>query len=168
MQIVFSILLIFIYLVGFGLVLVTLPGTWVIFLSTALYAFFFPFDQGQTHALWVLGILLGLALLGELIEFVVGTFGSKSVKVSNGAIVVAFIGGIAGALLGATFFLVGALIGVLLGSFLGALVYEWVVTKDFREGFVVGCAVLATRVVAITLKGSIALGMGVYATFKLF
>ncbi|MBI2336058.1 MAG: DUF456 domain-containing protein [Deltaproteobacteria bacterium] len=168
MQIAFSILLIFIYLVGFGLVLVTLPGTWLIFLSTVVYAFFFPFDQGQTHALWVLGILLGLALLGELVEFVVGTFGSKTVKVSNGAIVVAFIGGLVGVILGAAFFLVGALVGVLLGSFLGALIYEWVVTKDFREGFVAACAVLATRVVAITLKSSIALSMGVYATFKLF
>ncbi|MFO1464782.1 MAG: DUF456 domain-containing protein [bacterium] len=156
--------------VGLGILMVPLglPGTWVIALGGVLYSLFFKFDGGATSAIGVDLILIGLAVFGEIVEFAVGTLGSKPLKVSNGAIVCAFIGGIVGGLIGVPVFLVGALIGIFLGAFVGAFVYEWATLKNFGKAFVNAGAVLATKMVATFLKTTLAVGMGVYLLFKAF
>ncbi|MCC7344428.1 MAG: DUF456 domain-containing protein [Deltaproteobacteria bacterium] len=145
-----------------------LPGTWVIVVGGLLYSLIYPFDGGASSAIGVNLILIGLAAFGELMEFLVGTLGSKPLKVSNGAIVCAFIGGIIGAVVGVPVFLVGALIGIFLGAFVGAFVYEWVTLKNFGKALVNAGAVLATKMVASFLKTALALGMGIYLAFKMF
>jgi len=154
--------------VGIVLVPLSLPGTWVIVLSSVLFSLFFPFDGGATSAFAVNAKLIGVAVFGELMEFGVSTLGSKPLKVSNGAIACAFVGGIVGAIIGVPVVLVGSLIGLFLGAFLGAFIFEWVTLKDFKRAFVNACAVLATRLVAMVLKSALALGMGLYLMFKLF
>lgn len=146
----------------------SLPGTWVIALAGLLFSLFDSFDAGATSALWVLGWLLGLALFGEIMEFLVGTVGGKAVKISNGAILAAFIGGLVGLFVGVPVFLVGSLVGLFVGSFLAALVYEWVTVKSFKTAIVTACAVLATRMVATFLKTVLAIGMGVFLGYKIF
>lgn len=153
---------------GIFLVAIGMPGTWLIALSGIVFSFFYPFDGGATSPWWVGGVLIALALFGELMEFVVGTLGSKPLKVSNGAIVCAFIGGIIGAIVGVPVFLIGAILGLFLGAFLGALVYEWWSLKNFGRALVNATAVLATRVVATFLKATLALVMGLYLLIKVF
>lgn len=155
-------------LVGIFLVPLSLPGTWLIAIVSILYSFFYKFDGGATSAWWVVGWLLGLAAFGEVMEFVVGTFGSKAVKVSNGAIIAAFIGGIIGLIVGVPVFLVGSLIGLFVGAFLAALIYEWIVEHSFLKALRVAAAVLATRMVASVLKTTLAVGMGIFLLFKIF
>ena len=155
-------------LIGVLLVPLGLPGTWVIVGGSFLYSLFYPFDGGAASPWGVNAILFGLACFGEIMEFLVGTLGSKPLKVSNGAIACAFVGGIVGGIIGVPVFLVGALLGIFLGAFLGALIYEWITLKNFGRAFVNAMAVLATRVVAVFLKTSLALGMGVYLVFKIF
>lgn len=155
-------------LAGIFLVPLSLPGTWVIVGASILYSFFYDFDGGATSFWWVNGWLLGLAVFGEVMEFVVGTFGSKAVKVSNGAIIAAFIGGIVGLIIGVPIVLVGSLIGLFVGAFLGALIYEWFVVSSFGKALRVAAAVLATRIVASVLKTTLAVGMGVFLLFKIF
>lgn len=155
-------------LLGVLLVPLGLPGTWVIVLTSLVYSFFYSLDGGASSALWVNGVLIVLAMFGELMEFVIGTFGSKPLKVSNGAIVCAFIGGIIGAVIGVPVFLIGAVLGLFIGAFVGAFVYEWATLNDFGRAFVNALAVLATRIVASFLKTTLAVGMGIYLVFKIF
>ncbi|MCE9625789.1 MAG: DUF456 domain-containing protein [Deltaproteobacteria bacterium] len=156
--------------VGLGVMMVPLglPGTWVIVVGGVLYSIFFQFDGGVTSAIKVNVVLVGLAVFGEIVEFGVGTLGSKPLNVSNGAIVCAFIGGIVGAIVGVPIFLIGSLIGLFIGAFLGALIYEWATLNNFGRAFVNAGAVLATRMVATFLKTTLAVGMGVYLIFKVF
>jgi len=153
---------------GISMVPLGLPGTWVIVVGGVLYSLFFKFDGGATSAIKVDVILIGLALFGEIVEFGVGTLGSKQLKVSNGAIICAFIGGIVGGIIGVPIFLIGALIGIFLGAFTGAFVYEWITLQNFGKAFVNAGAVLATKMVATFLKATLAVGMGVYLGFKVF
>ncbi|HCU24837.1 MAG TPA: hypothetical protein DF383_07455 [Deltaproteobacteria bacterium] len=158
----------FCILVGILLVPLGLPGTWVIVAGSLLYSFFDSFDGGATSPWRVNAILIGLAAFGEIVEFAVGTLGGKPFRVSNGAIVSAFFGGIVGGIIGVPVFLIGALLGIFLGAFLGALFYEWITLKTFSRAFVNAMAVLASRIVATFLKASLAVGMGVYLAFKIF
>ncbi len=153
---------------GIALVPLSLPGTWLIVVSSIVYAFFYPYDQGQTSAYWVVGILVFLAALGELIEFLIGLLGSKPLKVSNGAIVSAFFGGILGAIIGVPIFLIGTLLGIFIGAFLGAFIYEWIVLKEVKKALINGAAVLASKIVASFFKTIIALMMAVYLIIKIY
>jgi len=153
---------------GVAIVAVGLPGTWLIVASAALYSLFYRFDGGATSPYWVNGILIGLAVFGEIVEFVVGTFGSKTLKVSNGAIWCALFGGIVGAIVGVPVFLIGAMLGMFLGAFLGALIYEWLTLKSFGRALKSAMAVLATKMVATSLKVALGAGMMLYLGFKLF
>lgn len=156
--------------VVFGILMVPLglPGTWLIVVGSILYSFFFVFDGGATSLWTVNAILIGLAVFGEIVEFFIGTLGSKPLKVSDGAIVCAFIGGIVGAIVGVPIFLIGSILGVFIGAFIGAFIWEWVHLKSFGRAFTNALAVLATKVVATFLKTTLAIGMGVYLVFKLF
>jgi uncharacterized protein YqgC (DUF456 family) len=157
-------------LIGVGILMVplSLPGTWLIAGLALFYSFFFSFDGGSTSAFWVLGWLFGLALFGEIIELLVGTFGGKAVKVSNGAILASFIGSVAGLVLGAPIFLVGSLVGLFIGAFLGAFLYEWWVEKSVKSALRTAAAVLASRIVATFLKTGLAIGMGIFLGYKIF
>lgn len=155
-------------LLGIVLVPISLPGTWLIVAASLVYSIFYGFDGGQTSAWWVNGWLVGLATFGELMEFAVGTLGGKAVQVSNGAIISAFIGGLVGLFIGVPVFLIGSLLGLFIGAFLGALVFELFVQKSVGIAFKTACTVLATRVVASTLKTLLAIGMGIFLILKIF
>lgn len=164
-----AILLVFILmLIGIALVPLTLPGTWLIAGAGILYSLFYEFDGGAASAWWVNGWLLGLAAFGEVMEFGVGTLGGKAVRVSNGAVLAAFVGGIIGLIVGVPIFLLGSLVGLFLGAFLGAFIYELLVLGSVGAALKTACAVLATRIVASSLKMALAVGMSIFLAFKIF
>ena len=118
-------------IVGFGCVAavtVGLPGTWIflalavgIELTDAWWA-----GPGVTTFGWpVLGVGLGLACIGEALEFASGVWGSKAGGGGRRASVGAFLGGLVGGLAG-TFVVpvVGTIMGALLGTFFGAFLGE--------------------------------------------
>jgi uncharacterized protein len=103
-------------------ILFNLPGTWLMVLVTALLKWWQP---GYILVSWtVLGVAAGLAVLGEVIEFVLGAAGSRqaggSTRAAALAIVGSFIGGIVGTALPVP--IVGTLIGACLGAFIGSLI----------------------------------------------
>src|SRR5258708_37433342 len=55
--------------------LFTLPGNWMIVGLTVLFALFVHLPSGAGISLWSAGVVVGLALLGELIEVVAGAAG---------------------------------------------------------------------------------------------
>ena len=98
----------------------------------------------------------------------VSILGGKALQVSTGALIASIAGGILGAMIGLPVFLIGSFLGLLLGAFLGAFAYECLVTRKFGIAFNAALAVFFSRMVAIFVKTSIAIGMGVYIGFKLF
>ncbi len=155
-------------LLGIILVPLGLPGLWLIVATSLTYSYFYDFGPGSSDY-WVNAILFLLALLAEVLEFLVGTFGSKAmVEVSTGAIISSIVGALIGAMIGVPVFLIGAFLGLLLGAFLGAFIYEWIVQKDFSVAVTTAVAVFLSRMVASFLKTCIALVMATYLSWKLF
>ena len=81
----------------------TLPGNWMIVGLAALFAWSLPASTEQIG--WqTVGMLAGLALLGEVLEFTAGAAGAANKGASRRAVVLAlvgtFVGSIAGVIIG--------------------------------------------------------------------
>lgn len=105
-----------------------LPGTWLMVLTTAIVAWLqwvpgVPAAQ-QVIGIWTLVVLLGLATLGEVLEFVAGAAGAKKAGGSAKGAVAAIVGGVVGAIVG-TFAIPIPVLGSLLGAAAGAGVGAW-------------------------------------------
>ena len=104
------------------LIFLGLPGTWVIIGITGLWAAFVE----TAHFGWqFFAFAIGLAGLGELIEFAAGYYGAKrfggSSKGSVGGIIGALVGGF---MCAPILFGLGALPGALAGGFAGCFLVE--------------------------------------------
>ena len=104
------------------LIVLGLPGIWVIIGLAGLWAAFAaPESFGWSFFL----LVIGLAVVGEVAEFMAGHFGSKKYGGSSKGSLGGMIGAIAGAILGAPlFFGLGALFGALAGAYIGCFTME--------------------------------------------
>jgi len=112
-------------------VVLQLPGGWI-FLGLALVVelcdgLYLPPGARTTFppAVWITGF--GLALLGEVLEFVSGALGLKKGGGSRRGLVGAILGAVLGIFLTPLFAFIpilGIFLGVLLGTFVGALLGE--------------------------------------------
>jgi uncharacterized protein YqgC (DUF456 family) len=98
-----------------------LPGNWIMLVIAGLWSYF----SGAAFG-WSFFIpLLGLALAGEALEFLLGIFAGKRFGGTGKGNIGGIIGGILGGIFGAGFgFGLGALPGALLGAFGGSFVLE--------------------------------------------
>jgi uncharacterized protein len=107
------------------LVLLGLPGNWLMMVSTALVAWLY-WDEGM-FSRWTLLAALGIAVLGEVLEFAAGAVGTKQAGGSRAGAFGALAGGLIGAAAG-TFIIpipiIGSLVGACGGAFCGALAME--------------------------------------------
>jgi hypothetical protein len=102
-------------------ILFNLPGTWLMVLLAALLEWWTP---GELMFGWtVLYTAVGLAVLGEILEFLLGAAGSRQAGGSKRAAALAILGGIVGAVMGTALPvpILGTLIGACLGAFAGSL-----------------------------------------------
>jgi uncharacterized protein YqgC (DUF456 family) len=102
-------------------ILFNLPGTWLMVLVTALLKWWQP---GYVRVSWtVVGVAAGLAVLGEVLEFVLGAAGSRRAGGSTRAAALAIVGSLIGGIVGTALPvpLVGTLIGACVGAFAGSL-----------------------------------------------
>ena len=108
---------------------------------------------------WLL-ILAGLALFGELVEFVIGTFYVARKGATRSGVIAAFGGGLAGAGLGNSVFpVVGAVLGSFVGAFAGAVLGEYRQNQKLEPSLRVGGHAFLGRIVAMMVKHIIALIM---------
>lgn len=101
----------------------TLPGNWMIVGLAALFAWSLPASAEQIG--WqTVGMLGGLALLGEVLEFTAGAAGAANKGASRRAVALAlvgtFVGSIAGVIIGLPVPVIGPLLGALAGAAGGA------------------------------------------------
>jgi hypothetical protein len=119
---VYAVVLTLLNLVFWVGILFNLPGTWLMILVSALLEWWQP---GQFMDSWtVLFVAAGLAVLGEVLEFVLGAAGSRHAGGSKRAAALAILGGLVGGIVGTVLPvpIVGTLIGACLGAFAGSLI----------------------------------------------
>ena len=134
-----------------------LGGTFIIIGLALVHALVTGFDPITWQLLL---ILLGLALLGEGIEFVVGTFYVAKMGASKLGIVGAFVGGLLGAGMGNTVIpVVGAVLGSFGGAFGGAVLGEYLQRERLEPSMRVGGHAFLGRLLAILIKHAIAMVM---------
>ena len=102
-------------------ILFGLPGMWLMILFPVLLKWWQP-DQFMVS--WtVLGVAVGLAALGEVLDLGLGAAGSRRIGGTTRGAALALAGSIVGGLMGVVLPvpLVGPLLGACLGAFVGAL-----------------------------------------------
>jgi len=108
-----------------------LPGNWMLLGATALAAWWrwkpgAPWGDQMFHPA-TLAVAAGLAVLGEVLEFVLGAAGSTKAGGTWRGAAGAILGGIVGGIVGSFAIpipLVGSLLGACLGAFAGAMLGE--------------------------------------------
>jgi uncharacterized protein YqgC (DUF456 family) len=111
---------------GWLLTLVGMPGNWLIVGSAALYAVLRTPDAPMSLNLITVGVLAGMAALGEVLETAAGAAGVARVGGSKRSAALALmgslVGGIVGMFVGLPVPLVGSLLAAVVFAGLGALV----------------------------------------------
>jgi len=151
-------------LVGLVLIPLGLPGLWVIVGGILAYGWLTDF---RTVGVWTIVIALGLAFLGEAIEWWVGFRFAKRYGGSKSAGWGALLGGIVGAVVGVPVPLVGSVIGAFLGSFAGAVLFEYLRSRHAPTAVRAGWGAVLGRAAAAALKTAIGLAVTVVGAFAL-
>ncbi|HZD06219.1 MAG TPA: DUF456 domain-containing protein, partial [Longimicrobiales bacterium] len=122
-------ILVAVFLVGLALVPLGLPGLWVMVVAILAFGWL---DGWRSVGPVTIATVLGLALLGELVEWWLGFRVTRRFGGSRRAGWGALAGGIVGAVVGVPVPLVGSVIGAFIGSFAGAAIFEY--TRARRSG----------------------------------
>lgn len=108
----------------------------------------------------LLVVLLLLALAGEGIEFLVGTFYVARKGASRHGVIAAFAGGLLGAAVGAPLLpIVGAILGSFVGAFAGAILGEYYHQRRLEPSLRIGGHAFLGKLSAILIKHAIGLVM---------
>ncbi|RMG39447.1 MAG: DUF456 domain-containing protein, partial [Planctomycetota bacterium] len=99
--------------------LFTLPGNWLIVLTTALFAWLVRSDAGHGVSWWTVAALAIAAALGELLEFVSGARAVAKQRAARRSVVLAMAGAMAGSLCGASLGSIVPILGTILGAVFG-------------------------------------------------
>jgi uncharacterized protein YqgC (DUF456 family) len=146
-------------LLSLVLIVLGLPGLWIMVASAVTYNLIVPGDPIGWFTLVAVAVL---ALVAELLEFTMtGRYARKyggSRRAGWGAI----IGGMIGAFVGVPVPIVGPIIGAFVGSFCGALVAELTGGASAGDATRVAKGALVGRVMSTVLKIGIGFTIGVW------
>lgn len=134
-----------------------LGGNFILLALALVHALVTGFDPlGWGTLAW----LAGLAVAGEGIEFVVGTFYPARKGASRDGVLLAFLGGLLGAAAGQGLVpVIGAVVGSFLGAFLGAVAGEYRRRRLLEPSLRVGGHAFLGRLAAMMIKHAIGLVM---------
>jgi uncharacterized protein YqgC (DUF456 family) len=146
------ILISFLMLTGLiGSVLPFIPGSPLILLAAFIYAWHTDF----LIVTWgTLGILLSLAVLSHILDYLASVLGAKKFGASRWGMMGAFVGGIIG-------LFAGGLLGILVGPFIGAVLLEFLHGQKLNASIKVGLGTLigflggtiGKMIIALTMIG---------------
>jgi len=171
---VWAALLLVVLAVCWVLTLLGMPGNWLM-IGVAIGFVFLVSAESPVAIGWVtVVVLLVLALIGELLEFLAGALGvTKAGGSRRGAVLAlvgSLVGGIAGLFVGLPIPIVGSLLGAVLlaglGAFGGAVLGEQWKGRDLGESMKIGEAAFWGRLlgtVAKTAVGAVMIGAVVVA-----
>ena len=147
---VYYLLLLALLITGLGIVVMNLPGLWLMAAAAGLYSLITP-----EHYLFPWGIvtILVLCLVGEVLEFFGKAGGAKRAGGSGRAMLLATIGGVVGGIvLSIPVPIIGTIAGVCIGAFVGAMIGQITVAGDVGHSTLVGWGAAKGTLVGILLK----------------
>ena len=157
MATVYAVLLLAGCLLALLLNVFSLPGNWVVLALLAVWKL--THDDGGLTWTFIL-VLVGLAALGEGLEFWAQAVGGKRYGATGRGNLGGIIGAIAGAVIGAPFFLgLGALVGALAGAWLGCWAFELFHGRPMAEARRAAWGAFWGKAFGFTLKTAIGAAM---------
>jgi uncharacterized protein YqgC (DUF456 family) len=145
---------------GLLLIPLGLPGLWVIVLAIIGYGWLNDF-RGMSGGF--LAVVIGLAILGEIVETRVGYSFARRYGGSSRAGWGALVGGLAGAVVGVPVPLIGSVIGGFVGAFAGAALFEYTRARQSDVAARAGWGAVLGRAVAAAVKMAIGVVLSVAA-----
>jgi uncharacterized protein len=149
-------------IVGLVLVPLGLPGLWVMVLGVIGYGWMTSF---RTIGVATIAIVVGLAVVGEVLEAWIGFGLARRYGGSSRAGWGALVGGIVGALIGVPVPIIGSVIGAFVGSFAGAALFELTWSRTPGTAVRAGWGALLGRAAAAATKIGLGVVIAVIATF---
>jgi uncharacterized protein YqgC (DUF456 family) len=133
-----------------GSIFLSIPGNFIVFLNTLLYGVITNFDKLSFTFLLIIFII---AILVELLEYLIIAFGARKYGASKLGVIGAIIGGIGGGISGFFFSpVLGAIIGGFIGVMIGTMAIELLRGKNIREVLYATYGALLGRVGGLTVK----------------
>jgi uncharacterized protein YqgC (DUF456 family) len=150
-----------------GLVLIPfgLPGLWVIVLGVIGYGWLTDF---QTVSATFMGIIIVLAIIGEIFETWVGFRFAQRYGGSSRAGWGALAGGLVGAIVGVPIPIIGSVIGGFVGAFLGAALFEYSRARRTEGAVKAGWGAVLGRAAAAGVKMALGVAMVAGSLFVAF
>lgn len=156
--------------------LIGLPGNWLIAVTTAMYVWLTRSPDSGTIGWWVIGVVMALAIFGEIVELAASSVGVKRVGGARRSSVLALVGSIVGAItgviVGVPIPIVGSVIAALafggIGAFAGAWIGEVSAGRSYSQSSRVGEAAFWGRIVGTlskTMIGAVMAGVAMAAVF---
>ncbi len=143
-----------------------IPGTFVIFLASLICGIITHFAQITQALIW---LLLGIALFGELMEYLAGILGAKKFGASRAGIIGAVAGGILGGIVGTGILpLIGSVVGLLIGAFSGAFLVELAIKKKPAQALRAGWGTFTGRIGGILAKVILGIVMIILILARIF
>lgn len=153
-------------LVGLTLIIFGIPGTFVIVAAALVYGLITKF--AEINAVTLL-LLLGIALLGELVEFVSGMYGARKLGASKLGMGFALAGGLVGGIFGTMVYpVVGTIIGILSGTFCGGVLGEKMLKKELAPSLKAGFGAFIGRLGGTFAKLALGIIMVAIILSKIF
>lgn len=153
-------------LIGLILVPLGLPGLWIMVLGVLGYGWLTEF---RTVGVATIGIVLGLAAVGEIVEAWLGFRFARRYGGSSRAGWGALVGGTVGAIVGVPVPIIGSVIGAFIGSFAGAAVFEYTRASTVGGATRAGWGAVLGRAAAAAVKvalGLVIVVVGLFAALR--
>lgn len=151
---------------GIFLTVLGLPGTVLIVFDVMAYALATGFAQ---IGFKVILILVAMAIVAELLDFLLGMASAVRFGSSRGGMWAALIGSLAGAIILTPFFLgLGTLIGIFLGGGVAVFAAEMLQRRKLKPSFRAGLGAMLGRMAGVAVKGLLSVTMAAIALFQIY
>jgi uncharacterized protein YqgC (DUF456 family) len=149
-------------LVGLVFIPLGLPGLWVMVAGILLYGWMTSF---RSVSVLMIGIVVGIAFLGEIVESWLGFRLAKKYGGSSRSGWGALIGGLVGAIVGVPVAVIGSVIGAFIGSFVGAALFEYSYSRHAGVATRAGWGAVVGRAAAAAAKLALGFAIAIVALF---
>lgn len=152
-SIIIYVLLGIVSLAGLVLVVINLPGIWLIYISSIILAIM---DKFEHITPLILVILFILCLLSTLSDNIAVALGAKKLGSTGWGMAGAIIGGLVGMIF-------GGIAGMFLGPLLGATIFEIIFAhKDATQGIKAGLGTFIGIILSIVFRFSLSIGIIIF------
>ncbi len=129
----------------------SLPGNWLMIITTILFALW----QKNIFSVYTIIAAIVLAVIGEILEFIAGAAGTKAAGGGKKAMAAAIIGAIVGAIVGTVIIpipIFGTLLGSAIGAALAVLFVERKGGKELKQSLKIATGAGLGRFVGLGAK----------------